>query len=83
MKSVVPGAIVPSAASAKVLPIVGWPAIGSSEPGVKIRIFTRAGPPGVAPSAGKMNVLSEKFISRAIACICSVESPSGAGNTAS
>ena len=44
------------------LPIVGWPAIGSSSPGVKIRI--RKSPPA---SGGKMNVDSEKFISRAIA----------------
>ncbi len=53
------------------LPIVGWPAIGSSSPGVKMRIRTSV--PGV--SGGKMNVHSEKFISRVIVCICSVVSP--------
>ena len=30
----------PARASANVLPIVGWPAIGSSSPGVKIRMRT-------------------------------------------
>ncbi len=68
-KSVRPGAIVPSAASANVEPIVGWPAIGSSSPGVKMRILMS--PPR---SGGKMNVHSEKFISRVIACmVCGVD----------
>ena len=49
------------------LPIVGWPAIGSSSPGVKIRM--RTSPPR---SAGKMKVDSEKFISLAMTCICFV-----------
>ena len=77
-KSFCPRAIVPSAASANVEPIVGWPAIGSSSPGVKIRIFTS--PPR---SGGKMKVHSEKFISRVIACIISVVRPPGSGKTAS
>ena len=55
----------PSIASANVLPIVGCPAIGSSSPGVKIRI--RTSPPR---SGGKMNVDSEKAISLAMRCIC-------------
>ena len=56
----------PSSASAKVLPIVGCPAIGSSVPGVKMRMRTSV----PAASAGRMNVLSEKFISLVIVCIC-------------
>jgi hypothetical protein len=63
---------------ANVEPLVGCPAIGSSSPGVKIRMRTSP-----EPSRGKMNVLSEKFISRAIVCIKSVVRPSGSGNTAS
>ena len=57
----------PVRASANVLPIVGWPAIGSSSPGVKIRIRTSV----PAVSGGSTNVVSEKFISLAIACIVS------------
>ena len=53
------------------MPIVGWPAIGSSSPGVKIRIRTSV--PG--RSGGSTNVVSEKFISLAIACIVSVGQP--------
>ncbi len=73
-----PLAIVPSIAKANVLPIVGCPAIGSSVPGVKIRIFTSPG-----PSLGKMNVDSEKFISFAIVCIVLVSRFPGSGKTAS
>ena len=82
----------PSAARANVLPIVGCPAIGSSSPGVKIRMRTSMGsaPAGCGVpevtcgrSGGKMNVHSEKFISRVMVCISSVESPAGSGNTAS
>ena len=69
----------PSFTSAKVLPMVGCPAIGSSSPGVKMRMRTSV--PGV--SGGKMNVHSEKFISRVMVCISPVESPAGSGNTAS
>ena len=47
------------------MPIVGCPAIGSSSPGVKIRTRTSVS----ARSAGSTNVVSEKFISLAIACI--------------
>ncbi len=66
-----PGLMTPSSASAKVLPITGWPAIGNSVPGVKMRIRT----PVPAASAGRMKVDSEKFISLVMACICSVERP--------
>ncbi len=62
--------MVPSIARAKVLPIVGCPAIGSSSPGVKMRI--RTSPPR---SGGKMNVVSEKAISLAMRCIWSVVNP--------
>ena len=51
--------------------MVGWPAIGNSRPGVKMRIRTSV--PGV--SDGRMNVHSEKFISLVIVCICSVDRP--------
>ena len=74
-----PAAITPESASANVLPIVGCPAIGSSAPGVKMRI--RMSVPGV--SAGSRNVDSEKFISRVMVCICSADSPSASVNTAS
>ena len=73
------GSMRPSRASANVVPMVGWPAIGNSSPGVKIR--TRASVPGV--SAANTNVVSEKFISRAIRCIVSASSPAASGNTAS
>ena len=61
----------PARASANVLPMVGCPAIGSSAPGVKMRMPDV----GVRRSGGRMNVVSEKFISLAIACIVSVVSP--------
>ena len=69
----------PARASANVLPIVGWPAIGSSSPGVKMRIRTSVS----GRSGGSTNVVSEKFISFAIACIVSVDSPRPSRNTAS
>ena len=77
-----PGAIVPSVARANVDPIVGCPAIGSSSPGVKMRMRTSVAAAG-GGSGGKMNVHSEKFISRVIVCISAVDSPAGSGNTAS
>ena len=55
--------------------MVGCPAIGSSAPGVKMRI--RMSVPGV--SAGSRNVLSEKFISRVMVCICSGRQPARVG----
>ncbi len=55
--------------------MVGCPAIGSSPPGVKIRI--RMSVPGV--SAGSRNVLSEKFISRVMVCISSGRHPARIG----
>ena len=74
-----PAAIVPSSASANVDPIVGCPAIGSSSAGVKMRIRTSP-----VPSAGKMKVDSEKFISAAIRCIKpGAMSRGGSGKTAS
>ena len=75
----VPGVMTPDSASANVLPIVGCPAIGISDAGVKIRI--RMSVP--AHSTGRMNVLSEKFISRAMRCIVAVSSPCASVNTAS
>ena len=59
--------------------MVGWPAIGSSSPGVKMRIRTSV----PAVSGGSTNVVSEKFISFAIACIVSAESPRPSRKTAS
>ncbi len=75
----VPGLITPESASAKVVPMVGWPAIGNSAPGVKMRM--RMSVPGV--SAGSRNVHSEKFISRVIVCIRAGDIPRASGNTAS
>ena len=69
----------PLSASANVVPMVGWPAIGSSLPGVKMRIRMSVS----GRSAGRRNVLSEKFISRVSTCICSVVNPAASGNTAS
>ena len=57
----------PASASAKVDPTVGWPAIGISRPGVKIRIRMSVS----GRSAGRMKVDSEKFISFVTACIVS------------
>ena len=71
--------ITPLCASANVLPIVGWPAIGISLNGVKMRIRMSVS----GRSFGRMNVLSEKFISRAMACMCAVSSPRASVNTAS
>ena len=76
-----PGAMTPLRASANVLPIVGWPAAGSSFAGVKMRIRTSV--PLAGCSGGSTNVVSEKFISFAIACIVSVERPRPSRNTAS
>ena len=45
-------------------PSVGWPAKGSSLPGVKMRM--RASPPSLGASA---NTVSERFVSRASRCI--------------
>ena len=61
-----PGRMTPVCASANVLPIVGCPAIGISIVGVKMRMRMSVS----GRSAGRMNVLSEKFISRAMRCIC-------------
>ena len=74
-----PGSRKPVCASANVLPTVGWPAIGISWSGVKIRMRTSV--PG--DSAGRMNVLSAKFISRAIRCMVSASMPRPSVNTAS
>ena len=45
--------------------MVGCPAIGNSTPGVKMRMRTSV----PSRSFGRMNVVSEKFISRAMVCI--------------
>ena len=71
--------MVPSSASAKVDPTVGCPAIGISRPGVKMRIRMSVS----ARSAGRMNVDSEKFISRVTACMTVPESPRASVKTAS
>ena len=59
--------------------MVGCPAMGISRPGVKMRM--RASVP--ADSAGRTNVLSEKFISLASICIPAVSSPRASRKTAS
>ena len=66
-------------ASANVLPTTGWPAIGNSLPGVKIRMRTSV--PG--RSAAVTNVVSAKPISRAICCIVCAARPAASGKTAS
>ncbi len=74
-----PGAIVPSRASAKMLPTTGCPAIGISVPGVKIRMRTSVS----GPSDAVTNVLSANPISRAICCIIAAERPDASGKIAS
>ncbi len=69
----------PSRASANVLPTTGWPAIGSSVPGVKIRMRTSVS----GRSAPVTNVVSAKPISRAICCMVGAGSPAASGKTAS
>ena len=59
------GATRPSETSVQAVPMLGWPAKGSSTAGVKMR--TRASPPA---SGAVTNVVSERFISVAICCIC-------------
>ena len=66
-------------ASTNDVPTTGCPANGSSRPGVKIR--TRASAEGSV--GGRTNVVSEKFISRAMACISSSASPWPSWKTAS
>jgi len=66
-KRVVPGGSRPRDARTHAVPIVGWPANGSSRRGVKI--LTRKAHSGLV--AGRMKVVSERFISSAIACISS------------
>ncbi len=73
------GPSTPVRASAKVVPIVGCPAIGSSSPGVKI--LTRMSVS--VRSGGSTKVVSEKFISFAIARMVSVDRPRPSRKTAS
>ena len=74
-----PAAIAPSRASANVLPTTGWPAIGISVPGVKIRMRTSVS----GRSAAITNVVSAKPISRAICCMVCADRPAACGKTAS
>src|SRR5713101_4740246 len=68
--------------SANAVPSVGWPANGSSSWTVKMRTRTPRSR-SVAGSRGKMNVVSDRFISRAMACISSPLRPLLSENTAS
>ena len=56
---------IPSSASTHAVPMVGWPANGSSSWGVKMRTFAAC----ARSSGGRMKVVSEKFISRAMRCM--------------
>ncbi len=76
---VVPGASCPRDASTQLVPTVGWPANGTSRAGVKIR--TRAAQSERV--GGSTNVVSERFISRATACISSSARPRPSRTTAS
>ncbi len=69
----------PVATSTWAVPSVGCPANGSSMRGVKIRTFRvcRESP------GGNTNTVSERAISRAMACISAAVSPFASGNTAS
>src|SRR2546428_4348884 len=66
-------------AATNAVPIDGWPANGISPPGGKIRLRQEA----VGFVEGKTNVVSERFISRAIPPISTAERPVALGNTAS
>ena len=68
----------PASANANADPTVGWPAIGISRPGVKMRIRMSVS----GRSAGRMKVDSEKFISFVTACIVSAEIPRASRKTA-
>jgi len=70
---------IPSRARQYQVPAMGWPANGSSLEGVKMRKRRSAS----SCSEGSTNTVSERFISRAICCICSPVSPSPSGKTAS
>ena len=63
----------PSRASANVLPTTGWPAMGSSLPGVKMRMRMSVS----ARSGAVTKVVSAKPISRAICCMVSADRPGG------
>ena len=69
--------ISPNSASVHHVPMVGCPANGISAVGVKNRTFR------VATSESNTNVVSERFISRARACMVLASSPVPSGNTAS
>jgi hypothetical protein len=66
------------AASTWAVPTVGCPAKGSSAPGVKMRRRREC----FALSGGKTKTVSERFSSRAVACMISVSRPLASGNTA-
>ena len=70
------------ARSAMAVPSVGWPANGSSSRGVKIRTSTPRSR-SVAESRGKMKVVSERFVSRAMAAISASARPRASVKTAS
>ncbi len=72
-------AMSPMLASTCAVPMVGWPAKGSSAAGVKMR--RRRVCPG--RSGGRTKTVSDRLSSRATACICRPESPAASGNTAS
>jgi hypothetical protein len=66
----------PTASSTSAVPIpayagTGWPAKGSSDPGVNMRTVQATSD----RSGGKTKVVSLRFGSRAIACIVAVASP--------
>lgn len=69
----------PTASSTSAVPMVGWPAKGSSDPGVKMRTAQVTS----GRSGGKTKVVSLRFSSRAIACIVAVASSATRGKTAS
>jgi hypothetical protein len=61
------------------VPKVGWPAKGTSCAGVKMRTSK---PPSLS-SPWSTNDVSEKFISRAMVCICSLVRSAASVTTAS
>ena len=79
VKSVASPETMPSSARTQAVPMVGWPANGSSAAGVKMRTFAAC----LESSGGSTKVVSEKFISCAIRCMVLAERSLPSRTTAS
>ena len=70
--------VTPSVASTHEVPIVGWPAKGTSRAGVKMRMAATQS----VRVEGNTNTVSAWFVSRAIACISRSSRPRASSRTA-